>query len=164
MSEEKKADIRQFQEHISAYDPWGPPLDVLGELYESIAEVNAAPTRDMRLSRIERAANAAEAWIGAMREFITATLIQQFEESRSSEDLARTEKFQALPQEAREIYLRSTRSADQRTAETIDMFLRIWGEYPDIPVSKGCEAFLECPSWDLVHSTNRYLDRRERAK
>lgn len=89
MSEEKKADIRQFQEHISAYDPWGPPLDVLGELYESIAEVNAAAMRDMRLSRIERAANAAEAWIGALREFVTATLIQQFEESRASEDLER---------------------------------------------------------------------------
>ncbi|WP_078354586.1 hypothetical protein [Mycobacteroides chelonae] len=161
MSEEKKADIRQFQEHISAYDPWGPPLDVLGELYESVDAVNAAPMRDMRVSRIERAANAAEAWMGEMREFVTATLVQQFEESQASEDLARTEEFQALPQEAREIHLRSMRSVNQRTAETIDMFFRVWGEYPDIPVSKGCEVFLECPSWDLVHSTNRYLDRRE---
>lgn len=164
MSEEDKADLRQFQEHISMFDPWGPPLDVLGELYESIADVNAALMRDMRLSRIERAVNAAEAWISEMREFVTAALIQQYEESRASEDLARTEKFQALPQEAREIHLRSMRSVNQRTAETIDMFFRIWREYPDIPVSKGCEMFLECPSWDLVHSTNRYLDRRENTR
>lgn len=162
-TDDEQSGMRTFKEHISAADPWGPPLEVLRELYESIAEVNAAPMRDLRLLQIERAAKAAMAWLSELREFATATLVQQYEESRSSESLVRTEKFQALPREIRESCLRSRQSADRLTASAIDMFLRIWGEYPDVPVSRGCEAFLECPSWDLVHSTNRYLSRRESA-
>ncbi|SKU63675.1 Uncharacterised protein [Mycobacteroides abscessus subsp. abscessus] len=163
MSKDEKAGIRSFKESISASDPWGPPIDVLGELYESIGKVNAAPLRDLRIPQVECAAKAAMAWLSELRGFVIAALVQQFEESKYLEDLAHTEQFQALPRKTREILVRSQQSADKLTAESIEMFLRIWGEYPDVPITRGAEVFLPCPSHDLARSTDRYLEQRSSA-
>ncbi|OHU76078.1 hypothetical protein [Mycobacteroides chelonae] len=155
---DEQADTRWFKEIVSADDPWGPPLDILGNLYESIASVSGAQGRDPRLTQIESAARAAEAWLECLREFVISVLHQHFETSQLFEYADTLCESATTGDETQEIAsngiaLRFNRS----TAEGIMMFHRVWGEYPDVPITKGCEAFLPGPSHELRESTMRYV-------
>lgn len=128
MSEEDKADLRSFQEHISTYDPWGPPLDVLAELYESIAAVNAAPMRDIRVEKVERAVLAAKAWISSLDEFMTSVFQQRFKQACDMREIEHSAPFLALPKDIRDGRIQFRAEFEQATNAMASKKFRLWDD------------------------------------
>ncbi len=126
MSEADKADFRHFQEHISAYDPWGPPLDVLTELYESIEAVTAAPMRDMRVEKVERAVLAATAWISSLEEFMTAVFQQRYRQACDMKETEHSAPFLALPKDIRDGRIQFRAEFEQATNAMASKKYRLW--------------------------------------
>lgn len=119
-----------YEEQAAAADRWVPPLDVLGDLYET-ASALSDPQRPIaeRIDAIEAAAAAADAWRTYLGEFLEVEIRARHTESRGRREFTATvmqsDQWQSLPVAEKQAWMLRDAYFDQRTADISGMAQRM---------------------------------------
>ncbi|SKO62308.1 Uncharacterised protein [Mycobacteroides abscessus subsp. bolletii] len=133
-----------------AADRWVPPLDVLGELYETVSALSD-PQRSIaeRIDAIEAAAAAADAWRTYLRDFLEVEIRARWAESRQRRDFTSTvmksDQWQSLPAAEKQAWMLRDAHFDQRTGDITGMAQRMGERRREAVGIEHEERWAVCP-------------------
>lgn len=134
-----------------AADRWVPPLDILGELYET-ASALSDPQRTVaeRIDAVEAAAAAADAWRTYLCDFLQVEIKARLTESCQRRDFTsvvmKSDQWQSLPVNEKQTWMLRDAHFDQRTADITGMAQRMAQQRREAAGIKGSTV---CPRCEL---------------
>lgn len=139
---------------VVSADRWVPPLDVLGELYETASALSdPQKTTAERIDAFEAAAAATDAWRTYLRDFLEAEIRARGAESRQRREFTvtvmKSDQWQSLPVAEKQAWLLRDAYFDDRTGDLIGMAQRMGAHHR---VAAGIEyqrVELLCPECAL---------------
>lgn len=134
---------------VVSADRWVPPLDVLGELYETVSALSdPQKTIAERIDAIEAAAAAADAWRTHLADFLEAEIRARGAESRQRREFTATvmksDQWQSLPVAEKQAWLLRDAYFDDRTGDLIGMAQRMGAQRREAADIKYKEFLAVC--------------------